>query len=142
MGTHQYRSNEREAIALSLESMYYQQNPEPETNRQHFLQQPFRHQQQHIQVQQHPYFSGLTGQEMFQTPLEEEPSLKSWAARQYSTNQALQQKMSGCISVDGAGNTVCWSNGLWGFAVSELVHEAWFSVKLCESPTEDFSHCN
>ncbi|XP_043711707.1 AP2-like ethylene-responsive transcription factor ANT isoform X2 [Telopea speciosissima] len=130
MGTHQYGSNEREAIALSLDSMYYQQNPEPEANRQHFLQQPFRHpQQQQIQVQQHPYFSGLTGQEMFQTPLEEEPmkgkhladcslqlppmpedaipSLNSWIARQYSTNQALQQKMVGhCISEDGAaGNT-------------------------------------
>ncbi|XP_042497929.1 AP2-like ethylene-responsive transcription factor ANT isoform X2 [Macadamia integrifolia] len=106
MGNHHYGSNEREAMALSLDSMYYQHNTEPDTNRHNFLQQPFRQQQQQIQVQQHPYFSGLTGHEMFQAPLEEEPGLKSWVTRHYSTSQALERKMTtGCISEDGAGTT-------------------------------------
>ncbi|XP_042499120.1 AP2-like ethylene-responsive transcription factor CRL5 [Macadamia integrifolia] len=128
MGTHQYGSNEREAMALSLDSMYYQQNSEAETNRHNFLQEPpFRHQQQQMQVQQNQYFSGLTAHDIFQSPLEEEqkeahladcslqlppmaedsniPGLKSWVSRQYSTNQALEQRMTSCVSEDGAGNT-------------------------------------
>ncbi|KAJ4962670.1 hypothetical protein NE237_022609 [Protea cynaroides] len=127
MGTHQYGSSEREAMALSLDSMYYQQHTETEAHRHNFLPHPFRQQQQQIQVhQQHPYFSGLTGHEMYQTPLEEQPKdahiadcrlqlppmtedaipgLKSWVARQYPTNQALEQKMTGCISEDGTGTT-------------------------------------
>ncbi|XP_043713969.1 AP2-like ethylene-responsive transcription factor ANT isoform X2 [Telopea speciosissima] len=110
MGNHHYGSNEREAMALSLDSMYYQQNTEPDANRHNFLQQPFRQQQPQqiqvqVQVQQHPYFSGLNGHEMFHAPLAEEPGLKTWVARQYSTNLALERKMTGCISEDGAGTT-------------------------------------
>ncbi|XP_010273592.1 PREDICTED: AP2-like ethylene-responsive transcription factor ANT [Nelumbo nucifera] len=129
MGTHQYGSNDREAaMALSLDSMYYQQNSESETNRQHSLHFPQQHfrQQQQIQVEQNPYFSGLTGHEMYQTALEEEPKetqisdcslqlppmtddgipgLKTWVARHYSTNHALEQKMTGCMGDDGGGSS-------------------------------------
>ncbi|KAF8406174.1 hypothetical protein HHK36_008254 [Tetracentron sinense] len=127
MGTHQYGSNDRETMALSLDSMYYHQNTEPETSREHFLnplQQHFRQQQQQIQVQ-HPYYSGLIGHEMFQTPLEETKEtqvadcnlqlppmaedgisgLKNWVARHYSENHALEQKMSGCMGDDGGSGS-------------------------------------
>ncbi|KAJ4964775.1 hypothetical protein NE237_016624 [Protea cynaroides] len=126
LGTHPYGSTEREAMALSLDSIYYQHNSQPGTNRQNFIQQPYRQQQQQIQLQQHPYFSGLTDHEMFQTPLEEEqkethladcslqlppmaedaiPGLKNWVDRQYSTNQVLEQKMTASISEDVSGTT-------------------------------------
>ncbi|OVA01180.1 AP2/ERF domain [Macleaya cordata] len=128
MGTHQYGNNDREAMALSLDSMYYNQNSESQTNRQHslnFLQQPFRQPQDQIQVQQHPYFSGLTGHEMYQAPLQEEnkeiqlgncslqlppmsedgmSGLKNWVARHYSTNPSMEQKMAGCLTDDGGGS--------------------------------------
>ncbi|KAF8404840.1 hypothetical protein HHK36_009729 [Tetracentron sinense] len=127
MGTHQYGNNDREAMVLSLDSMYYHQNAEPETSRQHLLnllQQPFRQQQPHIQVHQHSYYSGLTGHEMFQTPLEGTketqladcnlqvppmaedgiPGLKNWVVRHYSNNHALEQKMTGCMGDDGGGS--------------------------------------
>ncbi|XP_010941959.1 AP2-like ethylene-responsive transcription factor ANT [Elaeis guineensis] len=109
MGTHQYGNSDRGAMALSLDSMYYRQNPEPEGNRGHpldLLQQPFK---QHIHVQQQqqqqqqqqpsPYFqplqegmcSLLPGHEMYQPPLEEEtmtvdgiPGLKSWVSSSFS----------------------------------------------------------
>ncbi|XP_038970250.1 AP2-like ethylene-responsive transcription factor CRL5 [Phoenix dactylifera] len=105
MGTHQYGNSDRGAMALSLDSMYYHQNPESEGNRGHpldLLQQPYR---QHLQVQQQqqqpppPYFqplqegmcSVLTGHEMYQPPLEEEqmggggiPGLKNWVTRSFS----------------------------------------------------------
>ncbi|CAK9137664.1 unnamed protein product [Ilex paraguariensis] len=75
MAAHQYDSQEREAMALSLDSMYYSQNSESENNRQHslaFLQEPFR-QEQEIQVQHHPYYSGLPCHTMYQTPPGDEP---------------------------------------------------------------------
>lgn len=128
MGTHQYGSSDREAMALSLDNMYYHQNTEPGTNRQHslhFHQQPYQQQQQQIQ-DQHSYFSGLAGHEMYHTPSEEHkethlgdcslqlppmeedgiPGLKSWVARHYSTNQALEQKMTSCIGDDGGSGSI------------------------------------
>ncbi|KAG9440648.1 hypothetical protein H6P81_020813 [Aristolochia fimbriata] len=81
MGTHQYGDhNDREAMALSLDSIYYHnhhhhhhhhhQNTESQADHRHpslNLLQPFR--QQQIQVQQNPYFTGLTTQEMYHAPL-------------------------------------------------------------------------
>ncbi|MCL7029670.1 hypothetical protein MKW94_026484 [Papaver nudicaule] len=123
---HHYGNNDRETMALSLDSMYYHQNTETQNNnrQQHslnFLQQPQDH---HIQVQQqqHTYYSGLTGHEMYQTSLEEEnkcslqlPSmgedgisgLKNWVARHYPTNSSMEQKMNtggGCLTNDGSGS--------------------------------------
>ena len=58
MGAQDYGGHEREAMALSLDSIYYSsQNAEPEANRDHssslgLLSDPFRQ-------QTHPYYSGL-----------------------------------------------------------------------------------
>nr|QNI23744.1 AP2/ERF transcription factor [Camptotheca acuminata] len=74
MATNQYGTNEREAMALSLDSMYYHQNTEPETTRQRsldLLHESFR-QQQGIEVQHHPYYSALPCHGMYQTALEDE----------------------------------------------------------------------
>ncbi|KAF8410259.1 hypothetical protein HHK36_002784 [Tetracentron sinense] len=129
METHQYGSNDREAMALSLDSMYYHQSTEPETNKHqslNLLQQPFRQQQQHIQVHQHPFFSGLMGHAMYQTPLEDTkesqladcnlqlpqvaedgiPALKNWVAMHYSSNNALEHKMAGCMGYNGGSGSV------------------------------------
>ncbi|KAK6939752.1 AP2/ERF domain [Dillenia turbinata] len=116
IGTHQYGSNEREAMALSLDSMYYhQQNANQDTNRHHSLDlvQHSQHHQHHqySPIQHHPqYFSSLSSNGIYQTQLQEAakesqleecetqmtpvteegiPGLKSWAAsaaRHYSTH--------------------------------------------------------
>ncbi|KAF8377675.1 hypothetical protein HHK36_031059 [Tetracentron sinense] len=112
METHQYGSNDREAMALSLDSMYYHQSTDPETNKHPYLnllQHPFRQQQN-----EHPYFSGLMGNAMYQTPLEdtketqlprvaeeEIPDLKNWVVRHYLTNRGLDQKITGYLDDDG-----------------------------------------
>lgn len=72
MGSHDYGNQESEAMALSLDSIYYNQNAESsETNRDHhhhhhhpldLLQQPFRPQDQQI-----PYYSGIPCHGMYQT---------------------------------------------------------------------------
>lgn len=94
---HQYGSNEREAMALSLDSMYYHHhNQEPKGNRdQHhsleFLQQPFRQQSSYFHPPQEGMCSAITGHDLYPAPLEEEhmadhgfPSLKNWVARHYN----------------------------------------------------------
>ncbi|XP_068657618.1 AP2-like ethylene-responsive transcription factor ANT [Aristolochia californica] len=124
MGTHQYGDNNREAMALSLDSIYYHQNTETQTDRHHSLNllQPFR---QQIQVQQNPYFSGLTSQEIYHSPLvgehkespmgdcslnlppmteEEIPGYKNWAARHYDANSGLEHKIGGCLGEEGGSS--------------------------------------
>lgn len=127
MGTHHYESNDREAMALSLDSMYYHQNPENEPNSQNCLNQlqsnSRQQQQQLIQLQQYPYVSGFRSHEMFHTPLVEEtketqlaadgnlqlpnmadtglPGMKNWVSRNYPTNESLEHKMIGCMSDNG-----------------------------------------
>ncbi|CAL5415188.1 unnamed protein product [Camellia sinensis] len=67
-------------MALSLDSMYYNQNDGQENNRQHCLdlihQEPFRQNQREIEVHHHhPYYSELSCNDgLYQTPLEEEES--------------------------------------------------------------------
>ncbi|OMO50908.1 hypothetical protein CCACVL1_30150 [Corchorus capsularis] len=120
METHQYGSQERETMALSLDSMYYHhQNADQETNRQHsldLLQEPFS--------QTHPFYSGLACQTLYPSTLEEEtkdaqlsadcnsqipqigeeamPCFKNWVARHYSTHSSLEQPMTGGMEDDGA----------------------------------------
>lgn len=120
MGSHEYGSHEREAMALSLDSIYYNQNAEGETSREHsldLLQEPFR---QPVQGH-HLYYTGLPCHEIYQAPLEESkethiadcgsqiaedgiPSLKNWVARQYSSHHALEQQMNSNM-VDDGGNS-------------------------------------
>ncbi|XVF39763.1 hypothetical protein PTKIN_Ptkin01aG0058500 [Pterospermum kingtungense] len=127
MEAHQYGSHERETMALSLDSMYYHQNADQETNRHHsldLLQEPFRQQDQDFSVQTHPYYSGLACQGMYQSPLEEEtkdaqladcdsqipqidetiPCFKNWVARHYSTNSSLEQHITTSMVDDGAAS--------------------------------------
>ncbi|XVE55713.1 hypothetical protein DITRI_Ditri03aG0180200 [Diplodiscus trichospermus] len=127
METHQYGGHERETMALSLDSMYYHQNADQDTNRQHsldLLQESFRHQDQEFAVQTHHCYSGLACQGMYQSPLEEEPKeaqlvdcdsqipqmvetmpcFKNWVARHYSTHSSLEQQMTTSMVDDVAAS--------------------------------------
>ncbi|KAB5557023.1 hypothetical protein DKX38_007932 [Salix brachista] len=122
MGSHQYGSHEREAMALSLDSVYYQQSSEPETNRQHSL---YRQQDQQFSVQTHPYYSGMACPGLYQASLEGEtkgtqladcnspipqmadnelPCLKNWVARHYSSQNALEQQINSGTADDGGAS--------------------------------------
>ncbi|XP_020588021.1 AP2-like ethylene-responsive transcription factor ANT isoform X2 [Phalaenopsis equestris] len=66
MGTHQYSNSDRGAMALSLDSMYYGQNIEQESNENHSLelfQQPFR-QQNYFQPLHEMYQESLVGDQI------------------------------------------------------------------------------
>ncbi|EOX91761.1 Integrase-type DNA-binding superfamily protein [Theobroma cacao] len=124
MGSHHYESGDREAMALSLDSMYYHHNPDHEHNNQtclDHLQQSSRQQhQQQIQVQQYQYYSGYRNQELLlgeeakethvtdcnlQLPTmadDAAPGMKNWVLRNYSTDHAMPQKMIGCMGDNGA----------------------------------------
>ncbi|KAL6012888.1 hypothetical protein ACLOJK_003377 [Asimina triloba] len=126
MGAHQYGSSDREAMSLSLDSMYYQQ-PSPAENSRHQhhslgLLHPYR---QLIQSQQHhPYFqplqegmcSALAAHDLYQAPMEmvskeaQMPlmadgisGLKNWVARHYSAGHAMGEKMGECVDGEGGG---------------------------------------
>ncbi|KAG0498973.1 hypothetical protein HPP92_003664 [Vanilla planifolia] len=101
-GHHQYGSNDREAMALSLDSMYYHhQNQEPEGNREHhhpldLLHQPFRAESSYFQPLQEGLCSGLSGHDMYNATLVEEqmahhgfPSLKNWVAGHYNGGNSV-----------------------------------------------------
>lgn len=114
MGTHLYPSNDRESMALSLDSMYHEQHPAAENSRQHSVDRfhPFT---QKIQARRQ-YFqpphegSFLSSHEMYQAPLGDEskktqiadnslqlppiaedgiPGMKSWVARHYYAGGSL-----------------------------------------------------
>ncbi|XP_020693057.1 AP2-like ethylene-responsive transcription factor ANT [Dendrobium catenatum] len=66
MGTHPFSNSDRGAMALSLDSMYYGQNIEHESNENHSLelfQQPFRH-QNYFQPLHEMYQGSLVGDQM------------------------------------------------------------------------------
>ncbi|XWS33455.1 hypothetical protein CRYUN_Cryun22dG0084300 [Craigia yunnanensis] len=146
MGTHHYESSDREAMDLSLDSMYYDQNPGQELNNQNcldHLQHSSRlpHQQQ-LQVQQYQYYSGYSNQEMLlgeeakethvtdrnlQLPTladDGASGMKHWASRNYSTEHAMHQKMIGCMGDNGAE-----SGSVGGMAYGDLQ-----SLSLSMSP--------
>ncbi|KAB5568843.1 hypothetical protein DKX38_002636 [Salix brachista] len=124
MESHQYSSHEREAMALSLDSIYYHQNSEPETNRQHSLDlhEPYRQQDQQFSVQPHPYYSGIACQGLYQAPLEGETKgtqladcsspvpqmgddeLPCWVNRHYSSQSALEQHINSSMVNDGGSS--------------------------------------
>ncbi|KAF1865222.1 hypothetical protein Lal_00004596 [Lupinus albus] len=122
MGRHEYVDHEREAMALSLDSIYYNQNDhDSQANRDHsldLLSESFRNQEhlhQHINnLQSHPYYSGLTYQRMYQpTPSHEEQTYKethyavcgSQMSRmtEYSTHHAMVQQMNSNMGSDDQG---------------------------------------
>ncbi|KAI4337087.1 hypothetical protein L6164_015541 [Bauhinia variegata] len=116
MGSHEYGGHERETMALSLDSIYYSQNAESQTSRDHSMElisYPFRQQAGHITVQPHLYYSGLACHGMYQTPLQEdakgthvtacdsqisqmaEEGMKNWV-----NHQALEQQMNDNLGDD------------------------------------------
>nr|XP_027092291.1 AP2-like ethylene-responsive transcription factor ANT [Coffea arabica] len=118
MGTHQYGSQDRETMVLSLDSIFYSQNVEPEG-------EPIR--------QENPYFSGLQCQDMYQHPLHEEndetrvadcdtqiptmagEDLKNWVAVDYSDQHALdQQQLNTAPMVEGGNGSGSGSVGSVG----------------------------
>ncbi|XVF64230.1 hypothetical protein PTKIN_Ptkin09bG0151900 [Pterospermum kingtungense] len=127
MEAHQYGSHGRETMTLSLDSMYYHQNADRETNRQHaldLLQESFGQQDQEFAVETHPYYSGLACQAMYQSPLEDEtkeaqladcdsqipqmgedamPCFKNWVARHYN-HSSLEQQITSSMVDDGAAS--------------------------------------
>ncbi|XP_058223273.1 AP2-like ethylene-responsive transcription factor ANT [Rhododendron vialii] len=117
-GTATMAPHEREAMALSLDSMYYPQNIEEETNRQSLLNH------QGIEVQNHPFYSGI-----YQTPLGEEEEeqeteetgdgltyFKNWVSCQYPDPQPLHQQQMNHDSVvdNGGGFGSSKANGAMG----------------------------
>uniref|UniRef100_A0A367GKP9 AP2/ERF domain-containing protein n=1 Tax=Glycine max TaxID=3847 RepID=A0A367GKP9_SOYBN len=135
MGAQDYGTHEREAMALSLDSIYYSnQNAEPETNRDHsssldLLSDHFRHQTHH-----HPYYSGLGIYQVEEEETKEQPHVavcssqmpqvvegsiacfKNWVpTREYSsssTQQNLEQHQVNSSSSGGLGedNNVAYGN--------------------------------
>ncbi|XP_073014223.1 AP2-like ethylene-responsive transcription factor ANT isoform X2 [Typha latifolia] len=116
MGSHHYSNNDREAMALSLDNLYYQQNPDIQNNRNHPLEhiQVLHHQQQHhyFQPLEEGMCSGLTGHGMYQAPLEDAampgdgiPTLRTWVARHYgaSTNEFGEEGGVGSSVVGAMG---------------------------------------
>uniref|UniRef100_A0A6M2EGJ2 AP2/ERF domain-containing protein n=1 Tax=Populus davidiana TaxID=266767 RepID=A0A6M2EGJ2_9ROSI len=127
MGTHHYESNDREAMALSLDSspsMYYHQDLDHEPNNQnclnHLQQNPRQQQHQHIQVQHYPCYSNfrnnemLVGEDAKQMAQGSDCSLKlpnmgddgitgmkNWVSRNYQGNHAMEQKMLRCMVENG-----------------------------------------
>ncbi|KAJ0963359.1 hypothetical protein J5N97_028481 [Dioscorea zingiberensis] len=84
MGTHHYGNNDREAMALSLDSIYYQETSEPESHRSSH-HHPLDLLQEH---QQHPYLQPLQEEmcsEIYQ-PAMEFPTLRNWVTRHYNSD--------------------------------------------------------
>jgi len=104
MGSDEYGSHESEAMALSLDSIYYnnQQNADPhQVNRDHsldLLSESFR------QQTSHPYYAALGFHGMFQAPLEVESkeninhvdvsASSQMPQNWYSASQALEQQVN------------------------------------------------
>ncbi|XP_059643578.1 AP2-like ethylene-responsive transcription factor ANT isoform X2 [Cornus florida] len=99
MGTHHYDNHDREAMALSLDSMYYHQTPNHEANSQNLLnhlQHSSNTQQQHHQnqnqVQQYSYFcqTPLEGEtQKTQLPTMADDEMKNWVSRNYPNGQGF-----------------------------------------------------
>ncbi|XP_031125671.1 AP2-like ethylene-responsive transcription factor ANT [Ipomoea triloba] len=73
---HQFGSHEREAMALSLDSIYYHNPNDPQEAARHrgsldFLQEP---------QTPHSYFSTLQCHDLYQEPLDGENELKNWVS--------------------------------------------------------------
>ncbi|KAG2719681.1 hypothetical protein I3760_02G001200 [Carya illinoinensis] len=129
MGTQHYESNEREAMVLSLDSMFYNQTPDHETNYQHILdyfEQNSRIQEQPLQIHAHQYsyYSDFRSHDMIlgdtrefqfsdcdlQLPTMADDGvsgMKNWVSRNHSANHLVQQKMiSGMCDIGTESGTI------------------------------------
>ncbi|XP_061949223.1 AP2-like ethylene-responsive transcription factor ANT isoform X1 [Populus nigra] len=127
MGTHHYESNDREAMALSLDSsttMFYHQDTDHEPNNQiclnHLEQNPRQQHHHHIQVQQYPYYSNFRNNEMSVGEDAKQMTqasdcnlllpnmgddgitgMKNWVSRNHQSNHVMEQKMLRCVVENG-----------------------------------------
>lgn len=113
MGTHHYETNDREAMALSLDSIYYNQNTNNETSSQDFINH-FHN----SQVQNYPNYSAFRGHDPVYHPPQEEAkethiensnlqlptigedeiiSMKNWVSRNYPNDHHPLEQI-GCMS--------------------------------------------
>ncbi|GAB4839268.1 hypothetical protein Ancab_028795 [Ancistrocladus abbreviatus] len=117
MGSHHYGNHEREEMALSLDSVYFQQNADQPSYRQE--------QQQAMSVPQDSYFSVVACHGSYQASMEAEtrnqvaecntqitqmvedglPCLKGWIGRNYSAHHVLAQQMDGDMIENGGGGS-------------------------------------
>lgn len=101
---HQYGSHEREAMALSLDSIYYHQNTETDDNSQHSLDLLRQQQQHHQDIQDHhSYYSGLP---LYLTSPDvgTKETQMGWISGPYSGQQEIDhQQMSSSMIDDGSG---------------------------------------
>ncbi|KAM7520375.1 hypothetical protein LguiB_019337 [Lonicera macranthoides] len=116
MGTHQYETNDREAMALSLDSIYYNQNTNNETSSQDFINH-FHN----SQVQNYANYSAFRGHDPVYHPPQEEAketriensnlqlptigedeitSMKNWVSRNYPNDHHPFEQI-GCMSQNG-----------------------------------------
>ncbi|GAV69058.1 AP2 domain-containing protein, partial [Cephalotus follicularis] len=155
MGTHHYESDDREAMALSLDSsVYYHQNQNQEPHNQNCLNQQISRQQQQIQVQQFAYDTGyrathemLQGEEAKETqvadcnlqlPTVADDGMKNWVIRNYEANHAMQQKMVGCM-VDNGGESGSLSAMTYGDLQSLSLSMSPGSQSSCVSGPQQIS---
>ncbi|KAB1214940.1 AP2-like ethylene-responsive transcription factor ANT [Morella rubra] len=124
IGTHHYETNDREAMVLSLDSMFYSQTPDHEVNHQncladHFEQDSRRQEQpQQIHAQYYSYYSDYRSHEsVLQDARESQftdcnlqlpamagdrvPGVKNWISRNYPANHSVEQKMIDCMGDNG-----------------------------------------
>lgn len=124
IGTHHYETNDREAMVLSLDSMFYSQTPDHEVNHQncladHFEQDSRRQEQpQQIHAQHYSYYSDYRSHEsVLQDARESQftdcnlqlpamagdrvPGMKNWISRNYPANHSVEQKMIDCMGDNG-----------------------------------------
>lgn len=81
----------REATALSLDSIYYNQNAEADSDRQHSLNLFKQQEQQHILFQSQRYYSG-----MYQFSAEDANKEAHFASYCSDIRLAMEQRINGC----------------------------------------------
>ncbi|KDP32113.1 hypothetical protein JCGZ_12574 [Jatropha curcas] len=148
MGTHHYETTDREAMPLSLDSMYYNHNEPNHQNCLSHLHQNPRHQNHQIQVQHYPYYNNNTNFRSYDMLIGEEPKenqvsdsnvqiqnlgddtlsgMRNWVSRNYSNNQHAmeQQKMISCMGDSSGGESG---------AISAMAYGDLQSLSLSMSP--------
>lgn len=99
-------------MALSLDSLYYQQSPcSDQTSRQQYLDlfQPFR---QHIQVQPNLFYTVMGNHGIYGAPLEggnkhTQMVEESWTGRHHHSSSEMDQKMETCLADGGGSSSTC-----------------------------------
>ncbi|KAJ8769383.1 hypothetical protein K2173_002587 [Erythroxylum novogranatense] len=112
MGTHPC---DRGAMGLSLDSVYYNQNPAHGSDSHKFLQRLHHNSMHQIEAQQYSYYMGnemLLGEDVKKTQvsdchlrlptLGDDNGMKNCISRNCRANHAMDQKITGCIRDNGS----------------------------------------